>query len=106
MATEFVEVPGGTFLVEGWEHTPAQLRADLAEFVATWEGIDEFEAETIVSRVTFARTWYTEAGGFTHDCEQHLPEETTDLCRGSREVVSVNGLTRPEVMREFSGPSS
>lgn len=92
--TEFVEAPGGNIFVEGHDHDPAQLRTDLAAYVKSW-GLDPFETDHIIAGVRFERTWYTEVGGFHHDCTQHLLEETTDLCRAARPVVAVCRLVRP-----------
>lgn len=94
----FVVVPDG-LLFDGWDTPLPDLRAEARAYLLDHLDGDEWTVDEAMERVRFLRASWSDmygggAGGFVHDCADHLPEETSpETCMpDARHVVIATGL--------------
>lgn len=100
MTIAFTLTRGGELTVAEPGHTTyarADIRAAVLELLKSKGGLDQWDAEEASERLRLERYWYSEAGGWGHDCSQHDPAEAGPQCEGMHPCILIMGL-HPDVI--------
>lgn len=87
---------GGMLLAEGHDHDEADLRAGLASALA--EDRNQTQAQVHADLARLDETWYSDEGGFGHDCSLHQDVDKSlwsPHCGTFRPVTAVVDVSAP-----------
>lgn len=85
---------GDALVFDGWVQDLAAVTAATRDYLIG-QGNQAWDVDTALRNAGYGRGWWSDTyGGFTHDCADHLPEDTTaQTCYpDSVPVTTVAGL--------------
>jgi hypothetical protein len=87
-----VRIDTGQILIEGWGYSEEQVRDAIVEHLILVEGQQSAAALRVAAKATLTQVWFSESGGFGHDCAAHEGEAPGPHCGSFRQVICVDGV--------------
>jgi hypothetical protein len=86
-------VRGGVLIADGHDHDEAALRGGVAK--ALTADRTEMQAQTHAVAARLSETWYSDEGGFGHDCREHSDAQRGPHCATFQAVTVAEDIPAP-----------